>query len=56
VAAGDEDALVAALRRVVGDSDLRERLAAAAAPSVAHLRTERIYARLEAMLREAAAR
>ena len=55
VPAGDEDALATAIGRIVGEPGLRERLAGAAAPSVEHLRTERVYSRLEAILREAAA-
>jgi glycosyltransferase involved in cell wall biosynthesis len=51
---GDRDALAAAIARVTGDEGLRARLAAAAAPSVGHLTTERVYARLEAILLEAA--
>lgn len=51
---GDEEALAAAIRRVVFDPGLRERLAVAAAPSVEHLRPERVYPRLEEILREAA--
>ena len=51
---GDEEALAAAIRRVVSDPGLRERLAVAAAPSVEHLRPERVYLRLEEILREAA--
>jgi glycosyltransferase involved in cell wall biosynthesis len=54
VPAGDEEALARALERVVAEDGLRERLAAAAAPSVEHLRTEEVYGRLEAILREAA--
>ena len=50
VPAGDGDALAAAVRRVFGEPGLRERLAAAAAPSVEHLRPEALYARLEAIL------
>lgn len=53
VPVGDRDALAAAIRRVVAEPGLRERLAAAAAPSVEHLRPEVLYARLEAILREA---
>ena len=54
VSAGDRDALAAAVRRVIGEPGLRERLAAAAAPSVEHLRPEALYARLEAILVEVA--
>ncbi len=51
---GDRDALVAAVRRMVDEPSLRERLAAAAAPSVERLRPDALYPRLEAILREAA--
>ena len=54
VPAGDAEALAAAIRRVVVDPALRDRLAASAAPSVAHLQPERVYARLEDILRRAA--
>jgi len=54
VGMGGVDALAAAIDRVVSESGLRERLAAAAAQSVEHLRPERIYAQLEEILREAA--
>jgi glycosyltransferase involved in cell wall biosynthesis len=52
---GDADALAAAIRRYFADDDLRARLRAAAAPSVADYAPERVYARLEAILRDAAA-
>ncbi|MDQ3671717.1 MAG: glycosyltransferase family 4 protein [Actinomycetota bacterium] len=52
VPAGDRDALAAAIQRLVAEPGLRERLAAGAAPSVEHLRPERLYPRLEAILRE----
>jgi glycosyltransferase involved in cell wall biosynthesis len=52
---GDADALAAAIRRFFSDDDLRARLRAAAAPSVADYAPERVYARLEAILRGAAA-
>ena len=52
---GDADALAAAIRRYFEDDDLRARLRAAAAPSVADYAPERVYARLEAILRDAAA-
>jgi glycosyltransferase involved in cell wall biosynthesis len=56
VPVGDEDALAAAIGRLVAEPGLRDRLAAAAAPSVEHLGSERVYGRLEAILRGAAAR
>lgn len=52
---GDERAFEAALRRVADDDALRARLAAAAAPSVEQFAPERVYGRLEQLLREAAA-
>ena len=55
VPAGDPAALAAALWRIVAEPGLRERLAAAAAPSVERLRPEHVYARLERILAEAAA-
>ena len=54
VPAGDGEALAAAIRRLVGEPGLRERLAAAAAPSVDHLRPDRLYVRLEEILSEVA--
>ncbi len=54
VPADDPAALAAALRRVLGDAELRERLRAAAAPSVEHLRPERVYGRLEELLAQVA--
>jgi glycosyltransferase involved in cell wall biosynthesis len=56
VPAGDTEALAVAIRRVTGEPALRERLAAAAAPSVESLRPETVYSRLEEILRRAAAR
>lgn len=53
---GDVDRLVDAIRAVVADGALRERLAAQAAGSVRELAADRVYARLEEILREAAAR
>jgi len=50
----DPEALAAAVRRFFADDALRERLRAAAAPSVAEYAPERIYARLESVLEEAA--
>jgi glycosyltransferase involved in cell wall biosynthesis len=54
VPAGDVDGFAEALRRVAGDRELRDRLAAAARPSVAELSAERVYGRIEEILREAA--
>jgi glycosyltransferase involved in cell wall biosynthesis len=51
---GDPAALAAALRRFLADDDLRARLRAAAAPSVERYAPERVLARLEEILREAA--
>jgi glycosyltransferase involved in cell wall biosynthesis len=56
VPAGDAGALADAIRRVVGEPGLRERLARAGPRSVEHLRTDRLYSRLEEILRQAAAR
>ena len=53
--AGDVDRFAEAIRRILAEPGLRERLAARAAPSVEHLRPERVYTRLEEVLREAAA-
>jgi glycosyltransferase involved in cell wall biosynthesis len=54
VPAGDVEALAAAIRRVVEDDELRDRLAQAARPSVAGIGRDRIYTRLEQILLEAA--
>lgn len=54
VAPGDAAALAAALRRYRDDGELRGRLRAAAAPSVEALRPERLLARIEERLEEAA--
>jgi glycosyltransferase involved in cell wall biosynthesis len=54
VPAGNVDAFATALRRVLEDDALRDRLAAAAQPSVAAIGREPIYTRLEAILAEAA--
>jgi glycogen synthase len=51
VPAGDADALADAIRRLVSEPGLRERLAEGAPGSVEHLRTDRLYARLEEILR-----
>ncbi len=50
VAAGDTDALAEAVRRYFDDDELRERLRAAAAPSVAAYAQERVFGELEATL------
>jgi glycosyltransferase involved in cell wall biosynthesis len=55
VPAGEVEQLARAIERVTSDSALRDRLAAAAAPSVERLRPERVYGRLEEILVEAAA-
>jgi glycosyltransferase involved in cell wall biosynthesis len=54
VPAGDAAALAGAVRRYLGDSELRERLRAAAALSVAEYAPERVFARLEETLARAA--
>ena len=54
VAPGRPEELAAALRRILEERGLRERLAAAAKPSVAAISSEAIYGRLEALLAEAA--
>jgi glycosyltransferase involved in cell wall biosynthesis len=54
VAPNDPDALAAAMRRVLDEAGLRDRLAAAARASVAPLARERVYARLEVILMDAA--
>lgn len=51
---GRADELAAALRRLVEEPGLRDRLAEAAAPSVAGLSREAVYGRLEQILLEAA--
>ncbi len=53
---GDVDALAAAIRRIAGDEQLRESLAAAAAPSVAAYAPDALLGRIEARLDEAASR
>ncbi len=50
VPAGDAEALAGAVRRYFADDALRERLQAAAAPSVAEYAPERIFGRLEETL------
>jgi glycosyltransferase involved in cell wall biosynthesis len=56
VPAGDVSALADAIRRIVVEPGLRERLAAKAASSVEHLERNRVYARLEAILHAVARR
>jgi glycosyltransferase involved in cell wall biosynthesis len=56
VPAGDTESLVVAIRRVLDEPELRERLAERAAPSIEHLRPEAVYSKLEEILRKAAAR
>ena len=51
----DAEALAAAVGRYFGDGELRERLRAAAAPSVEEYAPERVFARLEDKLARAAA-
>jgi glycosyltransferase involved in cell wall biosynthesis len=55
VPADDVEALGAAVRRFAGDAELRERLRAAAVPSVAEYAPARVFGRLEATLLEVAA-
>jgi glycosyltransferase involved in cell wall biosynthesis len=47
---GDSGLLAAAIERLVSEPELRERLAAAAAPSVEHLTSERVYSEIERIL------
>jgi glycosyltransferase involved in cell wall biosynthesis len=54
VAAGQPEELAAAMRRILAEPGLRERLAASAKPSVAAISSEAIYGRLEQLLVEAA--
>jgi glycosyltransferase involved in cell wall biosynthesis len=54
VAPGDAAGLEAAVRRYFEDGELRERLRRAAAPSVAEYAPERLFARLEEVLLDAA--
>src|SRR5207302_1211782 len=51
VSPGDTPALAEAVRRYFADEALRERLRAAAAPSVAEYTQERVFGELEATLR-----
>jgi glycosyltransferase involved in cell wall biosynthesis len=53
VPAGDVEGLARAIERLTQDRELRELLAAAAAPSVERLRPEHVYGRLEQILVEA---
>jgi glycosyltransferase involved in cell wall biosynthesis len=53
---GDPEALGAAIRRFFADAELRERLRAAAAPSVAAYAPERVFGELEATLARVARR
>jgi glycosyltransferase involved in cell wall biosynthesis len=53
---GDVDAVASAVRRLIGEPGLRDRLAAEAARSVKDLRPETVYTRLEEILRQAAIR
>jgi glycosyltransferase involved in cell wall biosynthesis len=53
VPAGDVSALAAALRRILDDDALRDRLAAGAQPSVAAIGRDATYERLERVLHEA---
>jgi glycosyltransferase involved in cell wall biosynthesis len=54
VAPGRPDELAGAIRRILEEPGLRERLAARAKPSVEAISSESIYGRLEALLGEAA--
>jgi glycosyltransferase involved in cell wall biosynthesis len=54
VAAGDTDALTGAVRRFFADDELRARLRAAAAPSVAAYAPERVFGELEQTLQRVA--
>jgi glycosyltransferase involved in cell wall biosynthesis len=53
---GDAPALAGALRRLVADDGLRDRLAAAAAPSVEPLAEEKLLGRIEELLQSVVAR
>jgi glycosyltransferase involved in cell wall biosynthesis len=53
---GDADALGEAIRRFFGDPELRERLRAAAAPSVAAYAPDRVFGELESTLERVARR
>jgi glycosyltransferase involved in cell wall biosynthesis len=54
VPSGDPDALAAAIRRFMSDDELRARLRDAASPSVMQYAPERLFARLERALADAA--
>ena len=54
VPAGDVEALAGAIRRLLGDDEVRARLAAAAAPSVQSYSAERLLGQIEAELAKAA--
>ncbi|MGH3109685.1 MAG: glycosyltransferase family 4 protein [Gaiellaceae bacterium] len=56
VPAGDSAALADAIRRLVSEPGLRDRLAAGAAASVEHLESEKLYSQLQEILRTAAGR
>ncbi|HUF01613.1 MAG TPA: glycosyltransferase family 4 protein [Gaiellaceae bacterium] len=56
VAPGDVAGLAEAIRRLMHEAGLRDRLAARAAPSVEHLEAQTVYSQLEEVLREAAGR
>lgn len=53
VPAGDAEAVAGAMRRILVEDGLRDRLAAAAQASVDAISRERVYGRLEQILREA---
>ena len=50
---GDPESLAAAVRRILEEPGLRDRLAAAAKPSVEALSSDVVYGKLEALLPEA---
>lgn len=54
VSPGSPTELAAAMRRILEEPGLRDRLAAAAKPSIEELSSEAIYGRLEVLLAEAA--
>ena len=53
VPTGDPDALAAAITRYFADADLQQRLREAAPGSVERFAPDRIYTRLEQLLRDA---